>query len=128
MPSNTVGCIRESFSFHDTLLTLLSSFQTHTAKENFFSDPSTYPLIVIMGCALTFMTGMSINALVSYKDVRIDPAKRNAKMQTWGTEEHPSKLSYVAHWNSYQKNMPEGLGIDHEQWKASKQAAKSHDA
>jgi hypothetical protein len=75
-----------------------------------------------MGCAITFMTGMGINALVSYKDVKLSPEKRNSKLQTWGTEEQPSKLSYAVHWNSYQKNMPEGMGIDHEEWKKSKDA------
>ena len=93
-----------------------------------------------MGAALTFMTGMSINALVRYKDVKINPEKRNSKvslfffsfllfpfffshsilslslsalqLQTWGTEEEPSRLSQAVYWNSYQKNMPEGLGRD----------------
>ena len=117
--------LSENLFLSMTPFSLLSfPFQAHTSKENFFSDPSTYPLIIIMGFAVTFMTGMGINALVSYKDVQIDPAKRNAKMQTWGQEDQPSKLSYAVHWNSYQKNMPEGLGINHEEWKASK-AAKS---
>jgi len=86
--------------------------QTHTNKENFFSDPSTYPLIIIMGCATTFMVGMGINALVNYKDVRINPERRTSKMQTWGTEDQPSVLSRAVYWNSYQKNLPEGLGRD----------------
>lgn len=68
---------RNSFSFRPPS-------QTHTTKENFFSDPSTYPLIVIMGTALTFMVGMGFNAL-TYKDVTISPEKRNSKLQTWGT-------------------------------------------
>lgn len=78
-----------------------------------------------MGAALTFMTGMSVNALCSYKDVRISPEKRNAKMQTWGQEETPSKLSYAVHWNSYQKNMPEGLGVSHEDWQKQKAQTKN---
>lgn len=65
-----------------------------------------------MGFATTFMVGMGINALVNYKDVQINPARRNSVVQTWGTEEHPSVLSRAVYWNSYQKLKPEGLGRD----------------
>lgn len=34
-------------------------------RENFMSDPSTYPLIVIMTTAVCFVVGMSANAFVS---------------------------------------------------------------
>lgn len=120
----------ESFRFHESWwISLFSSLvfhsQVHNNKENFFSDPGTYPIIVIMGCAITFMTGMGINALVSYKDVKINPEKRNSKLQTWGQEEQPHKLSYAVHWNSYQKNCPEGMGIDHEEWKKQKEVKTS---
>lgn len=90
-------------------------------KKNWLSDPSTYPLIVIMGCAITFMTGMGLHALTSYKDVQLDPKKRNSMLQTWGEEERPTLLSKVISWNAYGK---EGLGIDHEKWQKEK---KSHE-
>lgn len=88
-------------------------------KKDWFSDPSTYPLIVIMGSAITFMTGAGIHALVRYKDVQLDPAKRNSKLQNWGNEEYNSTLSKVISWNAYGK---EGLGVDHEEWLKSKAA------
>jgi len=70
--------------------------------------------MVVMGCALTFVTGASIHALTCYKDVQIDPAKRNSKLQTWGKEEKYTPLVGKAiGWNMYGK---EGLGVDHEKW------------
>jgi hypothetical protein len=91
-------------------------------KKNWLSDPSTYPLIVIMGTALTFMVGMSANALLNYKDVRVNPARRNQKMQTWGQEDTPHLLSRAVYWNSWQKNAPEGLGVDHNKWLEEKKS------
>eukprot|EP00581_Thalassiosira_minuscula_P026443 CAMPEP_0184434042 /NCGR_PEP_ID=MMETSP0738-20130409/422463_1 /TAXON_ID=385413 /ORGANISM="Thalassiosira miniscula, Strain CCMP1093" /LENGTH=101 /DNA_ID=CAMNT_0026799921 /DNA_START=47 /DNA_END=352 /DNA_ORIENTATION=- len=91
-------------------------------KRDWFSDPSTYPLIAIMGCALTFMTGAAANALIRYKDVTVDPRKRNSKLQTWGDEEeYNSTLKKLISWNAYGK---EGLGVDHNQWLKEKEAAR----
>ncbi|KAL3789067.1 hypothetical protein ACHAWO_004624 [Cyclotella atomus] len=95
--------------------------KTHNVKKDWFSDPSTYPLIVIMGTAITFMTGAGIHALVRYKDVQIDPAKRNSKLQNWGSEEYDSTLSKVISWNAYGK---EGLGVSHEEWLKRKEAER----
>eukprot|EP01083_Nonionella_stella_P053070 140571_1 len=89
-------------------------------KKDWFSDPATYPIFVIMGIALTFMTGAAANALIRYQDVTLDPRKRNSKLQTWGTEGYTSNLSKVIAWNAYGK---EGLGIDHETWLKEKEAA-----
>eukprot|EP00567_Pseudictyota_dubia_P007411 CAMPEP_0197436970 /NCGR_PEP_ID=MMETSP1175-20131217/4292_1 /TAXON_ID=1003142 /ORGANISM="Triceratium dubium, Strain CCMP147" /LENGTH=132 /DNA_ID=CAMNT_0042966377 /DNA_START=213 /DNA_END=611 /DNA_ORIENTATION=- len=85
----------------------------YSFKESWLSDPATYPLIVIMGCALTFLTGASVHALTCYKDVQIDPKKRNSKLQTWGQEDTKSVTARVIGWNAY---APEGLGVDHEKW------------
>ena len=94
---------------------------TWNIKKDWFSDPSTYPIFVIMGCAMTFMTGAAVNALVRYKDVTIDPTKRNSKLQTWGAEKYHSNLEKVISWNAYGK---EGLGVDHETWLKEKEAAR----
>ena len=88
----------------------------YSLKNYALSDPSTYPLILIVGCAFAFMTGMGLHALTAYKGVEIDPHKRNSIMTTWGTEEVPTLLERVIYWNSWQKNAPEGLGIDHKKW------------
>eukprot|EP01083_Nonionella_stella_P190990 707227_1 len=96
--------------------------KTSNFKKDWLSDPATYPIFVIMGCALTFMTGAAANALIRYKDVTIDPAKRNSKLQTWGDEEtYHTTLERAIGWNAYAK---EGLGVDHEQWLEEKGAAK----
>ena len=96
--------------------------KTWDIKKDWFSDSSTYPIIVIMGCALTFMTGVAANALTRYKDVTIDPKKRNSKLQTWGEEEkYQSTLEKAISWNAYGK---EGPGVAHEQWLKEKEAAR----
>ncbi|KAL3757442.1 hypothetical protein ACHAWU_006649 [Discostella pseudostelligera] len=90
-------------------------------KKHWLSDPSVYPLMVIMGCAMTFLTGAALNAAIRYKDVTLDPKKRNSKLQTWGAEDkYHSTLEKVIAWNAYGK---EGLGVDHEQWLKEKEAA-----
>ncbi|KAL9182123.1 hypothetical protein ACHAXT_012775 [Thalassiosira profunda] len=95
--------------------------KTWNFKKDWLSDPSTYPIFVIMGCAVTFCTGASLNALFRYKDVTINPAKRNSKLQTWGDEKVPSRLEQAISWNAYGK---EGLGVNHEQWLKQKEAAR----
>ena len=91
-------------------------------KKDWFSDPSTYPLFVIMGVAMTFMTGAAANALLKYPDVTIDPKKRNSILHTWGSidTEYHSTLEKAISWNAYEK---EGLGINHEQWLKDKEAS-----
>lgn len=107
-----------------THVSLVLVMQKYSFQKSWLSDPSTYPLIVIMGGAITFMTGMGVHALSSYKDVTLDPKKRNAKLQTWGQTETPSLLSRVIYWNSWQKHNPEGLGVDHEEWLESKKSSQ----
>ncbi len=43
--------------------------------------------MVIMTCAVTFMTGMAFNGMLNYKDVRVDKKKRGTMMRDWGTDE-----------------------------------------
>lgn len=45
------------------------------------------PTVSSQTCALTFMTGMGINGMLNYKDVRVDKKKRGTMMRDWGTEE-----------------------------------------
>lgn len=91
------------------------------------SDPSTYPLIVILGTALTFMVGMSVNAFATYKDLRISPKVKHETIQNWGTEKSKSIPSSILpflpkamHGDDFASLRNEGLGIDHEEWKKSK--------
>ena len=86
------------------------------------SDPSTYPLLIIMGGALTLMTVAGVHAL-TYKDLQIDPRKRQSVMRYWGEKEprHHCMTGSLVYWNSWQKLNPEGLGIDHKQWLKTKE-------
>jgi hypothetical protein len=92
-----------------------------TFKANMLSDPSTYPLIVIMGGALTMMTMAGIHAL-KYKDAQLDWRKRESVLRYWGEKEppHHHMTGTLVYWNSWQKLAPEGLGIDHKKWLKSK--------
>eukprot|EP00980_Cylindrotheca_fusiformis_P017340 scaffold5380_cov131-Cylindrotheca_fusiformis.AAC.17 len=86
-------------------------------KKTWLSDPSTYPIIAIMGCGLTFMVGMGLNAL-TYKDVQINPSKRTAMLTNWG-EEHQTRV--VERFTLAKGGVKtEGLGIDHEEWQRKK--------
>ena len=69
---------------------------------------------------MTFMTGMGVYSLTTYKDVELDPHKRNSTMRTWDTEEVPSMTEKLIYWNSWQKHSPEGLGVDHKKWMEEK--------
>jgi hypothetical protein len=65
------------------------------------------------------MVGMGCNALFTYKDVQIDPRKRNSMLTTWGQEQHDGVVK------TYSEKVlggvrPEGLGIDHDEWVKSK--------
>lgn len=97
-----------------------------TFKQDWLSDPSTYPIIVIMGCAISFMTGMGIHALTSYKDVRIDPRKKHSEVQYWGQEKQDSVAKSVAMTNPwYRPYFNEGAGVNHEEWVKAKEAEKA---
>jgi hypothetical protein len=86
-------------------------------KKTWLSDPSTYPLMTIMAGAGCIMVGMTINALVSYEDVRIDPRKRTQLMRDWGHDrDHQPLVGKIVWWNSWQKLAPEGMGVDHQKW------------
>lgn len=90
-------------------------------QETWLSDPATYPIIVIMGFALSFMTGMGAHALAYYKDVRINPSKKHSEVQTWGGEKNRSIVSVLGDNPYYRPCLTEGLGVDHEEWvKANK--------
>ena len=92
-------------------------------KEHWLSDPSTYPIIVIMSFALTFMTGMGLHALAYYKDIRINPSKKHSELQTWGSEYVTPVIKVVGDKNPYYRpTFTEGLGVDHDEWVKAKAA------
>mmetsp|Transcript_28962 Transcript_28962/g.47832 ORF Transcript_28962/g.47832 Transcript_28962/m.47832 type:complete len:136 (-) Transcript_28962:150-557(-) len=92
------------------------NYQKHGAGKDWLSDPSTYPIIAIMGFAGAFVVGMAANTLMTAKDVQIDPNKRSSIVRTWG-EGDSQPLTGKAIWRwSWQKTNPEGMGVDHDEW------------
>jgi|UPI000581B140 hypothetical protein len=61
-------------------------------KKDYLSDPSTYPILIIMGSALTFMVGVGFRNLGYYKDLRIRPENKHEILQSWG-EEHRDTMT-----------------------------------
>eukprot|EP00934_Nitzschia_sp_Nitz4_P001347 Nitzschia sp. Nitz4//scaffold211_size37880//16672//17082//NITZ4_007705-RA/size37880-processed-gene-0.11-mRNA-1//-1//CDS//3329541976//1347//frame0 len=90
-------------------------------KKNWLSDPSTYPIIVIMSCGLTFMCGMSLNALLTYRQgVDISPSNRGSIMKQYSDEHRVGMLErFVTTFRGGIKT--EGAGIDHEKWAKQKE-------
>ena len=99
--------------------------KNYSFKESWLSDPSTYPIIVIMGCATAFMTGMGIHALTYYKDVRINPSKKHSELQTWGQERTTPVVQVLGGGNPYYNRCYyEGLGVNHDEWVKAKKAER----
>lgn len=92
-----------------------------TFKETWLSDPSTYPIIVIMASGLTFMVGMSFNALFTYKQgVDISPSQRGSVMKTYSPEYRTGVVERLVMFRGGVN--AEGLGVDHEEWTKKKEA------
>jgi hypothetical protein len=102
--------------------------QNQTFKKTFMSDPATYPLMVIMATATTFMIGMGIHAMTSYKDLRITPSAKHKIIQDWGEEQKRPIIAPVAshpfafHRQSFKDIQYEGLGVNHDEWKKEREA------
>jgi hypothetical protein len=64
--------------------TFLTLSKKRGFKDNWLSDPSTYPLIVVMCGAGALVVGMSAYYLSQHPDVQISPTKRNSLFRTWG--------------------------------------------
>lgn len=94
-------------------------------KANFLSDPSTYPIILITGFAVAWMTGMGLHALTYYKDVRIAPSKKHTELRTWGYERKPWVVQAVAKRNrEFRPIYTEGLGVNHQVWLKAHETTK----
>lgn len=86
------------------------------------SDPSTYPILLILGFATAFAAGMSGHALLTYKNLRILPSQKH---QVIPTPEHTRREPLAEKWSQHPHAMNaegfksiryEGLGVDHEEW------------
>jgi hypothetical protein len=109
----------------------------YSVKKAWFSDPATYPLMVAIGAGAVFMVGMGVNALATYKDVRINPAHKHHEVRDWGREHHDPLTAKLAlnkpttfHRGEWTSIRYEGLGVDHNEWMKQKKAemdqVKSH--
>ena len=93
--------------------------EPYNFKKEWLSDPSTYPIMLVMTCGLTFMFGMIGNALFTYKQgVDISPNQRGRIMKQYS----PEHRSGVVERFTLMKGgvQAEGLGIDHEEWEKKK--------
>jgi len=69
--------------------------------------------MVVMGGGLTFMCGMSLNALFTYKQgVDISPNQRGRIMKQYSDEHRVGVLERFVEMRGGIN--PEGLGVDHE--------------
>jgi hypothetical protein len=64
--------------------TFLTAGKHQTFSKNWLQDPSTYPMIVVLGCAMLLVGGVGISCLSFSPDVQIDPKKRNSILRNWG--------------------------------------------
>ena len=80
-----------------------------------------------MATAGIFVVGMSANAFINYKGVRISPAHKHAVIQDWGNERTTRVTEVITahpigfHAHGFVDIRHEGLGVDHEQWLKQKE-------
>uniref|UniRef100_A0A7S3P1T7 Uncharacterized protein n=1 Tax=Amphora coffeiformis TaxID=265554 RepID=A0A7S3P1T7_9STRA len=112
---------------------LVPDMYQYNFNKSWFSDPSTYPLIAVMALATTVCVGMSANAMLRYRGVKISSDKKNSILNDWDSpNEAQTKITEVitrnpkaTHWAGAWKSLRhEGLGVDHEEWKKAKEAQR----
>lgn len=72
------------FQSSGTSTTFLHAHKQQTFRKNWLSDPSTYPMIAVLGAAGVLCVGVMASCMFFSPDVRVDPKKRNAMIRTWG--------------------------------------------
>jgi len=117
LPNNPAPCVLSSQE-------VLSEY---SFKKAFLSDPACYPLIVIMTFTSSFLIGFSINGM-RYKNVKINPSKKHETIPTWDADRKASvtevytRRPWGFHRQGFKDIRQEGLGVNHEEWKKSKDA------
>jgi hypothetical protein len=99
-------------------------------KENWLSDPATYPILIMLGGAMCLIVGMGANELMTDKDLRINPSKKQETLQNWGDEKIPTVTAAWGNWKTpvawnsqaFVDIRREGVGVDHEEWVKKKEA------
>jgi len=83
-----------------------NDFHEHSFKERYFSDPSLYPLLPIVGSAFVFAAGtVAVHTLTN-------------------SNESDRIVKALGHNPHYRPILTEGLGVDHETWLKNKQEAE----
>mmetsp|Transcript_13767 Transcript_13767/g.20155 ORF Transcript_13767/g.20155 Transcript_13767/m.20155 type:complete len:99 (+) Transcript_13767:37-333(+) len=67
----------------NTYLDALNAESFNNVRKELLSDPSTYPLIVILGCAVAGCTGFGCWHLTHASDVRMGATRRNQLIRDW---------------------------------------------
>ena len=101
----------------------------HNFRTDFLSDPSTYPIIVVLGLSACLVIGMSANSILNDShDVRLLPKHKQDVLRSWGDEKVYDKLArklalgpIIMHEKDYRTLWQEGLGVNHEEWLKQKQ-------
>ena len=101
----------------------------HNFRTDFLSDPSTYPIIAVMGLSACLIIGMSANTLLNDNhDLRVLPKHKHDILRSWGDEKVYDKLTrklalgpIIMHEKEYRSIWQEGLGVNHEEWMKQKQ-------
>lgn len=85
--------------------------------ENWLSDPSTYPIIIVLSSAICFLAGMGVYSLTSYRDVRISPDRKHSEIQDRSNKHYRSFTESIgSHNKKYAPFFMEGIGVDHKEW------------
>lgn len=102
-------------------------------KTNYLSDPSTYPLFVIMTMAGALAIGMSLNAL-RYKNWKISPSAKHETLAKDSSKQTPlteivSREPITFHPQAMKDTRAEkkGLGVEHQELLSSKGTSQPSD-
>jgi len=103
--------------FHENWHLKPVGMNANGAKDNWLSDPSTYPIITVLSAAMALLGGMCVYSLTSYRDVRINPSTKHDELQVRDRMPYRSFTKSLASGNSTWAPMyKEGLGVDHSEW------------
>ena len=86
-----------------------------TTKQDWMSDPSTYPLMSILSFAITFMFGMGLNCALNNEDLHINKYRGYGTIRSHGYERKGRTMTARLALHEGLTG-PEGLGVDHDEW------------